>query len=158
MTQIIVFSNERPSRLTGDKYIGDKYQNILNTSLIKAVKEERIQCSYFGTYASAKNDLTEGGGPRDVYGIFLIFDFAEGKYYCIKSDEKAHISSVYKFVRDQIEQEFDSKYRKFFINTPLSLSKLEKIMVNPKNPRCVDFIEVSILHYIEEMVLNLKIN
>lgn len=149
---IIVFSREIPNRVPGKEYPDREYDRVLiNTSLVTAAKDPAFPFMYFGTHASAKDDLTEEAFKApNVFGKFLIFDITRNAYYCIKSDTPDHVARVYRQIKAKIDPE---EIEELFLHTPRSRKMLEDYISNPTGKASSSgFMKVSILHYLEEII------
>lgn len=152
--RIVAFSNERPKKAARLYEDGD-YNYDFNTSVIDAIKKNSFLLDAFGSYCTAKNDLTEEvRRAQNVYGVFLIYSFQVNSFFSIKTDKGDHISRAYTPLKEKLQSKIvQMSIRDFFEKTALSRKMLSEILnkSNGKNVNCVDFLATSITHYIEEI-------
>jgi hypothetical protein len=153
---MIAISNERIPKMSGREFADGDFNPLLNTSLVQAIKDNRFQLDGFGTYCSAKNDLTESQpNKRPVYAVFLLYNYAMNQYYSIKSDCLDHISRIYGTLRPKLIKQLPVIKTKFFVNTPISRKELEDFLLSNKKGNASTYIFFSITHYIEEIIYNI---
>jgi hypothetical protein len=157
MCSLIAFSDERPLKKPGRLFQDCDYNYDFNTSIIDSIKANHFGYCGFGSYCGSKNDLTEiPGNYPSIRGVFVIYNYENNSFFSIITDTSDHIARIYTELKNKIKLEKKDTIFKLFEDTPLSKKLLHKIIFEPrtKNVRCVEFLEVSIVHYIEEIVNN----
>ena len=156
--KIIIHSNERSHQLKGSDFAsyGFNGKTRFNLSIIEAIKHGIFEFDGFGSRCSAKNDNTEDVKrfAPSVYGAFLTYDYKQNEFFSIKSDSSAHISSVYRQVREKINKKKVDIDARFYNNTPIAKLVLEKGLAASTFSSSKS-ITISIVRYIEEICNNL---
>ena len=75
-------------------------------------------------------------------------------FYSIRTAEKDHISRIYKKIKEQVKADLKDRTSELskIIRNPLAVKYWEKILRKEKNPRAVDFLCVSAMQYLTEIV------
>ena len=147
-----VFSTERPSKISGEQYPNEEYDNLLlNTSVIRKLKEGEYPFKAFGSYASLKNNLTEGAATT-CYGVFLAYSLEKNMFYSLRTQNRDHISHIYGETKKQVASDLKDKNSELskIITNPRVMKYLEETL-EKKNPRAVDFLTVSTMQYLTEI-------
>ena len=157
--KIIVITHERKDNIAGKYYKNYSYNRAYFIStVIESIKNNDFLEDGFASYCTAKNNEEETGGNGDpLTGVFLTYVYSENAVYSVISPKKDVISRVYTQIRELLKKEspYNDAFNSLYSNTPISMQRLQIEYKKDKHSRAVDFIEVSIIHYIEEIVNNL---
>lgn len=152
--KVVITATERQTRISGSSYENKTYSHTHNTSLLASVIEKRLLTEYFGSYASLKNDLTDGVISTSCYAILTLYDLSKNMFYIIKSDSKLHVSHVYEELRGPLEvllSETESIVSKIFMTAPISYSFIKEVLNKKKRLMAHDMLQVSLLLFLEQM-------
>lgn len=160
--KIIIISNERLDKKPGRTYkqlkcdasFKDSSNNDFNTSVVNSIKSNSFYEYGFASYCTVRSIKTYYGFSRSAIGVFLIYSFLDNSFYSIRSASPDQIAKTYNQVHDFINENYGFLINTFFKNTPLSAELIKKMLfINPQKNQCAqNFIEISIVHYIEEIV------
>jgi len=155
---LLIFSNERPLKLSNTMLKANAYNEGFNTSLIDSVKSNSFIEDGFGSYCSAKNDTIESTpNKNEVFGVFLIYNFKENRFFSLKTKKKDHLSRVYSKFKDDFlyDSEIIQIVNELFLNTPISKGMIDSFLLDNKKGNASKYIAFSLVHYIEEISNNI---
>ena len=155
--KIIIHSNERAQYLRGEDFKNLAYNDKanFNFSVIDAIKASAFSFEGFGSRCTAKDENSEEVKiAKEVYGVFLIYDYDNNNIYTVKSDSKDHISRIYNEVRDKTIANRMLLDSLFFNYSPVAKKTLDNYLALSKTSSS-RFITISIIRYIEEIARNL---
>lgn len=156
-SKIIIFSEERPSKLTNKDLEADDYnKNIhsFNVSVIDSIKNDQFVYDGFGSYCSARNDINNGGSGKNVFAIFMLFNYLINDFFSYKSDTANNIHISYAQLKNKLQTK--RKIAEDILkDTPLSDDMFKKLIDTSEKPVAYKFITISIIHHIETIYNNL---
>lgn len=166
--KIIFFSTER-SQQPAKVYENLNYTNFCNYDLINFLKDNKgFYYHGIGSYCGAKADNNEIGNSKvSIEAIFFEYSFLMNKFFIIKSAIKGNISTIYteltKYLGEIIDKNLNANPLKEILElNGYSLVKLKEIILKQKsthkNSTASNYIELTIEHYIEEIIHYYLIN
>lgn len=157
--KIIIISQERKDNIAGRYFASYTYNRAYFMSpVIDSIKLGLFEEDGFASYCTAKNNEEDtGGNGKPLTAAFLTYVFAENSIYVVTSEKDDIISRVYTSVRKRLTKSTpeNAAFNSLYASTPISLNRLNDELKKTKHSRAVDFIEISIIHYVEEIKNNL---
>lgn len=157
--KVIIISQERKDTIAGRYFTSYKYNRAyFMSSVIDSIKTGLFEEDGFASYCTAKNNEEDtGGNGKPLTAAFLTYVFAENSIYVVTSEKDDIISRVYTNVRERLKKATpeNAAFNSLYTTTPISWNRLNEEFKKPKHSRAVDFIEISIIHYVEEIKNNL---
>lgn len=158
--KIVIISQERKDNVAGKYFTSYTYNRAyFMSSVIDSIKSGLFEEDGFASYCTAKNNEEDtGGNGKPLTAAFLTYVFAENSIYVVTSEKDDIISRVYTSVRKRLTYSTpeNDAFNSLYTNTPISWNRLnEEFKKDKKHSRAVDFIEISIIHYVEEIKNNI---
>lgn len=156
----LIYRDKNPS-LSGKGFACNDLDYNFNNEVPTLIKSNTFDFDGFGTYCTARDNLTDTSIPVKVYPLLSLYNFASNKYFTFKSDIPEYITKAYTTLKTRIKSDstLRSKLYGLLENTPISKSLYQNIEYKDqsKNNTASEFIEVSIVHFIEEIKKGLHI-
>ena len=156
----LIYRDKNPS-LSGKGFAYNDFDYNFNNEVPALIKNGTFDFDGFGTYCTARDNLTDTAIPVKVYPLLSLYNFASNKYFTFKSDIPEYITKAYTALKERIKDDDVLRFKlfEFLENTPISKSLYQNIEYKDqsKNNTASEFIEVSIVHFIEEVKKGLHI-